>query len=217
MKIILTGGAGFIGSCLLRALNEKGIDDITLVDNVSNSEKWLNLNGKIFWEYIHKDGFLQELDKITDVSAVIHLGACSSTTQADFDYLWKNNVEYSKKLYNYCVKNKIPFIYASSAATYGDGKNGFCDDGNIVRLRPLNRYGFSKQAFDLWVSRQSERPPQCVGLKFFNVYGPNEYHKKNMYSMVYQGYRQVKEKGEIALFRSAVPALSDGEQKRYFV
>lgn len=152
------------------------------------------------------------------VSAVIHLGACSSTTERDFDYLWSNNFSYTRTLWDYCAKEKVPFIYASSAATYGDGSQGFDDREDIDALRPLNAYGYSKQVFDLWVKHQAKAfPPQYVGLKFFNVYGPNEYCKGSMASMVYHGYRQIKEGGTIRLFKSCDPAYADGEQLRDFV
>jgi ADP-L-glycero-D-manno-heptose 6-epimerase len=137
--------------------------------------------------------------------------------EKDFDYLWNNNVEYSKALFKFCERNKISFIYASSAATYGSGNCGFSDEKDINGLMPLNRYGYSKQAFDLWINRQNKLPFQCVGLKFFNVYGPNEYHKDGMFSMVYQGYKQVEQTGKIKLFKSYNTNYLDGDQKRDFV
>ena len=152
------------------------------------------------------------------VQAVIHLGACSSTTERDFDYLYQNNFEYTKALWNWCAENDVQFIYASSAATYGDGNQGFDDQGDIDALRPLNGYGYSKQIFDQWVKHQANVfPPQYAGLKFFNVYGPNEYCKGSMASMVYHGYKQIKERGTIQLFKSCDPAYADGEQLRDFV
>ncbi|MCM1303074.1 MAG: ADP-glyceromanno-heptose 6-epimerase [Lachnospiraceae bacterium] len=152
-----------------------------------------------------------------DISAVIHLGACSSTVESDFDYLWNNNVEYSKTLWKYCTEKQITFLYASSAATYGDGMQGFDDMADIDRLLPLNGYGYSKQAFDRWVKKQRETPLHYAGFKFFNVYGPNEYFKGSMASMVFHGYRQVCENGTIRLFRSCKPEYGDGEQLRDFV
>ena len=146
------------------------------------------------------------------------MGACSSTTERDFDYLWNNNFEFTKALWNYCAGNDVPFIYASSAATYGDGSRGFEDRGDIDELLPLNGYGYSKQLFDLWVKHQAKAfPPQYAGLKFFNVYGPNEYFKGSMASMVYHGFKQIREDGVIRLFKSCNPNYADGEQLRDFV
>ncbi len=215
MSIVLTGGSGFIGSCILSALNEKGEKNIIVVDNVSKSEKWKNLNGKQFITYINKANFLNQMESY-NIDAIIHMGACSATTETDFDYLWNNNVEYSKALFTYCNKHNIPFIYASSAATYGDGEFGFSDQDDISKLHPLNRYGYSKQSFDIWLKSQTISC-QCVGLKFFNVYGPNEYHKQGMFSMVFQGYHQIIETGEMKLFKSNRTAYADGEQRRDFV
>ena len=216
--IIVTGGAGFIGSCIVRTLNEVGIVDIIIVDNINNTDKWLNLRNKKYMRYVHKTEFLQELPNYKDVTAIIHMGAQSSTTERDFDYLWKNNYEYTKMLWNYCADKQISFIYASSAATYGDGTEGFCDEMDIDKLLPLNGYGYSKQAFDQWVKHQAVIfPKQYVGLKFFNVYGPNEYFKGNMASMVFHGYKQIKENGKVRLFKSYNPQYADGEQLRDFV
>lgn len=216
--IIVTGGAGFIGSCVVRSLNDAGIQDIVIVDNVNTTDKWLNMRNKKYLKYVHKSEFLAELDTYEDVTAIIHMGAQSSTTERDFDYLWKNNFEYTKTLWNYCAKNQISFIYASSAATYGDGSLGFDDKMNIDKLLPLNGYGYSKQLFDLWVKHQAkEFPAQYVGLKFFNVYGPNEYFKGSMASMVFHGYNQIKKDGVIRLFKSCNPVYEDGGQQRDFV
>lgn len=218
-KIILTGGAGFIGSCMLRTLNDAGITDVYVVDHIGSTEKWKNLENKKYIEYIHKDVFLERLDagEFKDIDAVIHLGACSSTTEIDFDYLWNNNVNYSKILWKFTSDEHIPFIYASSAATYGDGSEGFDDKKDINLLRPLNGYGYSKQVFDQWTLKQNNKPSQYVGLKFFNVYGPNEYCKGTMASMVYHGYKQVMADGEIRLFKSYNEAYKDGGQLRDFV
>lgn len=220
MAYIVTGGAGFIGSCVVRTLNDAGIDDIVIVDDISETDKWMNLRNKRYREYIHKTCFLDRLSEgvYGGVHAIIHMGACSSTTERDFDYLWNNNFEFTKALWNYCAEHEVPFIYASSAATYGDGSHGFDDRTDIDRLRPLNGYGYSKQLFDQWVKHQAKVfPPQHVGLKFFNVYGPNEYFKGSMASMVFHGYRQVKERGIIRLFKSCNPDYQDGEQLRDFV
>ena len=216
-SIILTGGAGFIGSCLLRELNDKGNCNIYVVDHIEKTEKWRNLTNKEYLNYIHKSKLGDFLCKLENVDAVIHLGACSSTTEKDFDYLWDNNVEYSKMLWNYCVEKGCRFIYASSAATYGSGSEGFNDEADIGLLRPLNGYGYSKQVFDVWTNKQSKRPRQCVGLKFFNVYGPNEYCKGSMASMVYHGFNQIKQDGEIRLFKSMNENYEDGGQLRDFV
>lgn len=216
--IIVTGGAGFIGSCVVRTLNDLGRFDIVIVDNIASTEKWMNIRNKKFIKYVHKSAFLMELPSYDNVEAIIHLGAQSSTTEKDFDYLWKNNFEYTKDLWDYCAEKQISFIYASSAATYGDGKFGFDDRMNIDSLLPLNGYGYSKQLFDLWVKYQATHfPKQYVGLKFFNVFGPNEYFKGSMASMVFHGFRQIKETGKIKLFKSCNPEYKDGEQLRDFV
>lgn len=218
MTCVVTGGAGFIGSCLVRELNDIGVTDIIIVDDIAETDKWLNLRNKRYRDYIHKSKFFERLPALKNIDAVIHMGACSSTTERDFDYLWNNNFEFTKALWNYCAENGVPFIYASSAATYGDGARGFNDNGNIDKLLPLNGYGYSKQLFDLWVKHQAKTfPPQHVGLKFFNVYGPNEYFKGSMASMVYHGYKQIRESGTIRLFKSCNPNYADGEQLRDFV
>ena len=216
--IIVTGGAGFIGSCVVRSLNDVGRDDIVIVDNIGTTDKWLNMRNKKFIKYVHKSQFLKELPTYENVEAIIHMGAQSSTIERDFDYLWNNNFEYTKMLWDYCSEKQISFIYASSAATYGGGSNGFDDKVDIDLLRPLNGYGYSKQLFDLWVKHQAiSFPAQYVGLKFFNVYGPNEYFKGNMASMVFHGFNQIKENEEIRLFKSCNPAYEDGGQLRDFV
>lgn len=216
--IIVTGGAGFIGSCMIRTLNDVGIEDIVVVDNINTTDKWLNLRNKRYIKYVHKSEFLNELPSYVGVTAIIHMGAQSATTEKDFDYLWKNNFEYTKTLWNYCSEKQISFIYASSAATYGAGEEGFDDEMDIDRLLPLNGYGYSKQVFDLWVKHQAAVfPKQYVGLKFFNVYGPNEYFKGNMASMVFHGYGQLRGGGMIRLFRSYRSDYRDGEQLRDFV
>ncbi len=218
-KVIVTGGAGFIGSCMVRTLNDAGIENIIVVDDIASTGKWMNLRNKKFFEYVHKDYFLDRLNsgEYGDVDAIIHLGACSSTTEGNFDYLWVNNVEYTKALWKYCSDREIQLIYASSAATYGDGSNGFDDKCDIDWLRPLNGYGYSKQVFDQWALKQTKSPRQHVGLKFFNVYGPNEYNKGSMASMVYHGYKQIKADGEIRLFKSENKDYEDGGQLRDFV
>lgn len=221
MSIIVTGGAGFIGSCMVRTLNEYGIDDIIIVDNIASTDKWMNLRNKKYLEYINKEAFLEKLGEIENVEAIIHMGACSSTTERNFDYLYQNNFEYTKALWNYCKEKQITFLYASSAATYGDGNRGFDDKTNIEQLCPLNGYGYSKQLFDLWVKKQlleqQGTPKHWAGFKFFNVYGPNEYFKGSMASMIFHGYRQIWENGVIKLFKSCHPDYEDGGQLRDFV
>ncbi len=215
---IVTGGAGFIGSCVVRTLNDAGIEDIVIVDNIASTDKWMNMRNKKYLKYVNKNEFLSELPTYENVQAIIHMGACSSTTERDFDYLWNNNFEFTKSLWNYCAEKQISFIYASSAATYGDGKQGFDDRMDIDLLRPLNGYGYSKQLFDQWVKHQaSVFPKQHVGLKFFNVYGPNEYYKGSMASMIFHGFNQIKESGEIRLFKSCNLNYEDGGQLRDFV
>lgn len=216
--IIVTGGAGFIGSCMVRTLNDHGKKDIVIVDNIASTDKWMNMRNKKYIKYVHKSKFLEELPTYENVEAIIHMGAQSSTTEKDFDYLWSNNFEYTKTLWNYCAEKQISFLYASSAATYGDGEQGFDDKMNIDQLRPLNGYGYSKQLFDQWVKHQATVfPKQYVGFKFFNVYGPNESFKGSMASMIFHGYKQIKESGKVRLFKSCNPNYADGEQLRDFV
>lgn len=216
--IIVTGGAGFIGSCVVRSLNEAGCSDIVIVDNISETDKWMNMRNKKYIKYVHKSKFLEELPTYENVEAIVHMGAQSSTTERDFDYLWENNFEYTKALWNYCAEKHISFIYASSAATYGDGSLGFNDRMDIDQLLPLNGYGYSKQLFDQWVKHQAKIfPAQYCGLKFFNVYGPNEYFKGSMASMVFHGFNQIKETGKVKLFKSCNPNYKDGGQLRDFV
>lgn len=216
--IIVTGGAGFIGSCVVRTLNNYGIEDIVIVDNIASTDKWMNLRNKKYIKYVNKSEFLGELPTYDGVTAIIHMGACSSTIERNFDYLCNNNYEFTKAVWNYCAEKQISFIYASSAATYGDGMLGFDDRMDIDRLLPLNGYGYSKQLFDQWVKHQADVfPKQYCGLKFFNVYGPNEYYKGSMASMVFHGFSQIKADGEIRLFKSCNPNYEDGGQLRDFV
>lgn len=218
MKIVVTGGAGFIGSCMVRTLNDAGYSDIVVVDNIRSSEKWRNLVNKTYSEYINRDEFLERLPEFSgQVSHVIHLGARSATTESDFDFLYKNNFEFTKALWKFCVKEKISFIYASSAATYGNGECGFDDKDDIRKLRPLNGYGYSKQLFDIWASQQSEKPTQYCGFKFFNVYGPNEYFKGSMASVIFHSFNKIQATGEMGLFKSYREDYADGQQLRDFV
>ncbi len=218
--IVLTGGAGFIGSALLSKLNQEGVEDIYVVDNLGSSDKWKNLNGKKFDDYIHKDKFLTRLQEGSfkgKIQAIVHLGACTSTLERNAEYMIQNNYDYSLFLAEWAISNRARFIYASSGATYGDGSEGFSDDDEVtVRLRPLNVYGFSKQLFDLWALR-SKAVGRIAGLKFFNVFGPNEYHKGEMASVIYKAYHQIKDTGSLGLFKSYNPDYKDGEQERDFV
>lgn len=216
---IVTGGAGFIGSGFVHQLNKMGIDDILIVDNLGATEKWKNLVNLRFSDYLHKDDFLLCLAQgdFSGVESIIHMGACSSTTEQNADYLMSNNLHYSQTLARFCMKNDVRFIYASSAATYGDGSRGFSDDHEIMdKLKPLNMYGFSKQLFDLWIKKNGYLS-RTAGLKFFNVFGPNEYHKKDMQSVVRKAYFQIRETGRVRLFKSYHPQYGHGEQKRDFV
>jgi len=223
--IVVTGGAGFIGSALVWKLNQQGIADIVIVDRLGTSEKWKNLVNLRYIEYIHKDDFLQMIyaDQVPFTArAVVHLGACSATTERDADYLWRNNYLYSCRLADWCVRNGVRFIYASSAATYGDGSRGFSDaDAVTPTLKPINMYGYSKQVFDLWVLKRGLEKT-IAGLKFFNVFGPNEYHKGDMRSVVHKAFGQIGAVGQgmtgmVNLFKSYRPAYPDGGQLRDFV
>ena len=217
MSIVVTGGAGFIGSCMVRTLNNAGFTDIIIVDNIASTEKWKNLCNKRFTEYINKNSFTSRLNDLKNVSHVLHLGACSSTTEVNFDYLVDNNLNYTKTLWKWCTERSVPFLYASSAATYGDGSCGYDDTYEIDELQPLNGYGYSKQLFDLWAKQQEICPPQHVGFKFFNVYGPNEYHKGSMSSVILHAYREIQRGKKIQLFRSYRSDYADGGQLRDFV
>ena len=218
--IIVTGGAGFIGSAFVWKLNREGIEDIVIVDHLGTSDKWKNLVSLRYCEYIHKDEFVQMVynDRVPfDTTAVVHLGACSSTTERDADYLWRNNTLYSRHLAEWAHRYAIRFIYASSAATYGDGSRGFSDDDDTTcSLKPINMYGYSKQVFDLWaLNRDLDR--HMAGIKFFNVFGPNEYHKGDMRSVVHKAFGQIKAEGKVRLFKSSRPEYPDGGQMRDFV
>lgn len=218
--ILVTGGAGFIGSVLVKKLNDLGRTDIVIVDRLAESSKWLNLRGLKYSHYIQVDEFFDDTYETIHnrIQVIFHMGACSSTTEMNMDYLMKNNVEYSKFLFGMAYQKDIPFIYASSAATYGAGELGYEDNENeLGQLRPLNPYGYSKQLFDEWVLRQVKRPTNWFGLKFFNVYGPQEYHKGSMRSVVHQAYGQIVESGRVKLFKSHHKDYKDGEQLRDFV
>lgn len=218
--IVVTGGAGFIGSAFVWKLNAEGIDDIIIVDRFGRSDKWKNLVKRHYADYIHKDEFLKMIsadDVPFKVRALIHMGACTSTTERDADYLLENNYRYTCRLAEWSMKHDVRFIYASSAATYGDGSLGFSDDDRLTEvLRPINMYGYSKQLFDLRVLRH-QTDQRLVGIKFFNVFGPNEYHKGDMSSMVYKAFQQIRETGSVRLFKSHKPPYGNGEQMRDFV
>lgn len=218
--ILVTGGAGFIGSAIVWRLNTLGNDNIIIVDELGTTEKWKNLVGLKFQDFIHKDDFISAIVDETiefPIEAIIHMGANSSTTEKDADHLFSNNYMYTKVLAQYCISNSIRFIYASSAATYGDGILGFDDDeSGLEKLRPLNMYGYSKQLFDLWAKKNSVLD-RIVGIKYFNVYGPNEYHKGDMRSVVHKAFEQVRDTGKVRLFKSFNPKYKDGEQMRDFV
>ena len=218
--IIVTGGAGFIGSALIAALNKRQITDILVVDELGTDQKWKNLRNLSFADYVEKDDFLEMVieDKLdSSIDAVFHLGACSDTTETNASYLIKNNYEYSKLLAQWATADNIRFIYASSAATYGDGSAGFSDDQEkIENLRPLNMYGYSKHLFDLW-ARRAGLLKKLVGLKYFNVFGPNEYHKADMRSFCIKAFEQITSTGKVRLFKSYKPEYADGEQKRDFI
>jgi ADP-L-glycero-D-manno-heptose 6-epimerase len=218
--IVVTGGAGFIGSAFVAKLNDEGHDAIIVVDELGRSEKWKNLVKRKFADYIHKDAFLEMIigNRVPfPVEAVVHMGACSSTTEQDADYLIKNNFHYTCLLADWALAHGVRFVYASSAATYGDGDCGFSDDDQQTReLQPINMYGYSKQLFDLRVLREGLQD-RVAGIKFFNVFGPNEYHKGEMTSVVFKAFHQIRETGKVRLFKSYRPEYGDGGQKRDFV
>lgn len=216
--IVVTGAAGFIGSVLANYLNINNLDNIIIVDDFTKLEKLLNYN-TLPYDRIEREQFIDWLDKHhNDIDTVIHLGARTDTTEFDYSVFEKLNLNYSKNIWNICSNYGIDLYYASSAATYGDGALGYNDDLEIIdKLQPLNPYGLSKNEFDKWAIKQINKPKHWAGFKFFNVYGPNEYHKKRMASVVFHGYNQIKDEGKIKLFKSHRPDYKDGEQKRDFV
>lgn len=224
--IIITGAAGLIGSAIARELNRRGRDDLILVDHLGTTEKWMHLRSVRYRDYYEKDVFLEMVQKanregsratnLEKIDTIIHMGANSSTMEKDASHLVQNNYHYSVELAHFALRFQVRMVYASSAATYGDGSLGFDDDlSGLDSLRPLNMYGYSKQMFDQWL-RNEGFPSLFAGLKYFNVYGPNEYHKGDMMSLVLKAYRQVLNDGKIRLFKSYHPDYRDGEQMRDF-
>jgi ADP-L-glycero-D-manno-heptose 6-epimerase len=217
--IVITGAAGFISSCLVAHLNELGYKELVLVDDFSRPEKKANYENKTFKELVDRKDFIQWLDQNQRFTQfVIHLGARTDTTEFDKEIFDELNLNYSKDVWNKCVKYSLPLIYASSAATYGLGEHGYEDNHDISKnLKPLNPYGNSKNDFDIWALQQEKKPFFWAGLKFFNVYGPNEFHKSRMASVIFHTYNQIQKTGEMRLFKSHVPEYKDGEQLRDFV
>ncbi|WP_413558864.1 ADP-glyceromanno-heptose 6-epimerase [Bdellovibrio sp. HCB209] len=219
--IIVTGANGFIGSVMVWQLNEKGFNDIIAVDSVGLNERNL-LRKRVYSKFLGKDelwAFLDTEEAKKKVTWIIHMGACSSTTETNKEFLWENNTYYTQRIFEWCTKNQKNMIYASSAATYGAGELGFDDTTDPETLKPLNLYGESKVLFDRWALKQpqTQTPPHWYGLKFFNVFGPNEYKKESMASIVFKAYNQIKDTGTLGLFKSANPKYKDGEFMRDFV
>ncbi len=217
--IVVTGAAGFIGSCMVNKLNNKGYREIVVVDDFSTPAKNKNLEGKAFVQKVHRNDFFNWLkENHSSVTFVFHLGARTDTTEFNIEIFNRLNLNYSKTMWNACAEYNIPLIYASSAATYGMGEFGYSDNHELLeKLKPLNPYGESKNDFDKWMLHQDGKPPYWAGVKFFNVYGPNEYHKGRMASVVLHAYKQIKETGKVKLFRSHNPDYKDGEQLRDFI
>lgn len=217
--IVITGAAGFIGSCMVSFLNQQGFENLILVDEFDDKQKELNLLHKKYLARVEREDFFNWAQKEKpDVDFVFHLGARTDTTEFDYSVHQHLNVEYSQKIWNYCTINNIPLVYASSAATYGEGELGYHDDHDIIeQLHPLNPYGVSKNEFDKWMLHQEDHPPFWAGLKFFNVYGPNEYHKGRMASVIFHSFNQIKENGKVKLFKSHRSGYENGEQLRDFV
>ncbi len=217
--IVVTGAAGFIGSCLVRYLNERGYVNLVLVDDFSRADKRPNLENKQFIAQVEREIFFDWLEeKKPAISFVFHIGARTDTTEFDYAVHLHLNLEYSQKIWQYCTENQVPLVYASSAATYGNGEFGYHDNHEVIySLQPLNPYGVSKNEFDKWAVGPADAPPFWAGLKFFNVYGPNEYHKGRMASVIFHAFNQIRKTGSMQLFRSHRPEYLDGQQLRDFV
>lgn len=215
-RVLVTGGAGFIGSALIWGLNQRGHDRILVADRLDGSSKWRNLLPLRFDDYLDADALLVALDSLTDVTGILHMGACSSTTETDSGYLMRNNVEYTRTLAAWALRRGIRFVYASSAATYGGREGALSESLPLESLRPLNAYGYSKHFFDGYAARRGMLD-RLTGLKYFNVFGPNEQHKGDMRSMVDKAFRQIVETGSVRLFKSGRAEYGDGEQRRDFL
>lgn len=223
VMILITGACGFIGSALAWHLNELGDNNLILCGELEKGEKWLNIRDKDYIEWVNKNDLFQWLENPENkekITGVVHMGAISATTEADMDLLMSNNFDFTRKLWDFCTKKQISFVYASSAATYGAGEQGYNDDvtpEQLKKLKPLNKYGYSKKFFDDWALKQTETPLHWAGVKFFNVYGPNEYHKGRMASMVFHSFNQFKAEGKVKLFKSHKAGYEDGGQLRDFI
>ena len=217
--IVITGAAGFIGSCMVQKMNESGREDLILVDDFTKEQKKRNWIDKRFADKIARTDFFAWAEaNARHIDFVIHLGARTDTTEMDYTVFEELNVSYTQRVWDFCTRHNVPLLYASSAATYGAGEHGYRDDENgIPALQPLNPYGKSKNEIDKWILKQSKTPPQWAGFKFFNVFGPNEYHKGRMASVIFHSFNQIKETGRVKLFRSHRPDFADGAQKRDFV
>lgn len=217
--IVVTGSAGFIGSCMVSKLNREGFNDVVLVDDFTKTEKALNYKGKTYSQLVERKDFMPWIrENHKFIQIIIHLGARTDTTEFNYDILTALNLDYSKEVFNLCVEFGLPLIYASSAATYGLGELGYKDEHSLSeKLQPLNPYGVSKNEFDKWVLKQPKQPYFWAGLKFFNVYGPNEYHKGRMASVIMHAFNQIKNTEAMKLFRSHNPEYKDGEQLRDFI
>lgn len=218
--ILVTGAAGFIGSVIVKELNSRGIFDLILCDHFESGDKWKNLRNLKFDSFVQVEDLFNHpiWKKAGGLKAIYHMGACSDTTELNMDFLYKNNTEFTNQLLALSAAKNIPIVYASSAATYGAGEQGYSDDHKgIFKLKPLNKYGYSKQLSDEWILKQKKKPKVWFGVKFFNVFGPNEYHKGKMSSVVYQSFNQIRDVGFVKLFKSHRDDYKDGEQLRDFV